>query len=293
MDLPTRSDVADLVRAPAVLSAPGDALVGRAASGSSGVLGTVLAGAASAALYAGGMALNDHADRDVDAVERPTRPIPSGRVLAATAFAIGEGLQVAGIALAGASGGRRGAARAAVVSAAVHNYDYVAKRVGGTVAAASMAGCRAADVLLGATSVRAGLPSAAVIGAHTFAITKVSQHEVEGGSPAAARAALAVCGCVTTAALAVTARRARKDPWSALVGAASLVVYAVPFARAARRAAQEPTPANNGAVVGVGVKAMIPLQGALVSGNGRPLEGALVTSLWPLSRRLARKRSVT
>ena len=27
-----------------------------------------------------GMALNDYADREIDAVERPGRPIPSGRV---------------------------------------------------------------------------------------------------------------------------------------------------------------------------------------------------------------------
>ena len=36
--------------------------------------------ASSSCLYLAGMALNDYADRDVDAVERPGRPIPSGRV---------------------------------------------------------------------------------------------------------------------------------------------------------------------------------------------------------------------
>src|SRR2546427_505844 len=36
--------------------------------------------AASACLYLGGIALNDYFDREVDAVERPERPIPSGAV---------------------------------------------------------------------------------------------------------------------------------------------------------------------------------------------------------------------
>src|SRR3989442_15725829 len=41
--------------------------------------------AASACLYLGGIALNDYFDRDVDAVERPERPIPSGAVPPAVA----------------------------------------------------------------------------------------------------------------------------------------------------------------------------------------------------------------
>jgi hypothetical protein len=46
--------------------------------------------------YVGGMYLNDAFDRDIDARERPERPIPSGIVPAATVFAIGFGLMAAG-----------------------------------------------------------------------------------------------------------------------------------------------------------------------------------------------------
>ena len=64
--------MAELVRLPAVLSVPGDVLVGAAVSGQmrdvSRTAGLV---AASSCLYLAGMALNDYADRDVDAVERP------------------------------------------------------------------------------------------------------------------------------------------------------------------------------------------------------------------------------
>jgi 4-hydroxybenzoate polyprenyltransferase len=46
--------------------------------------------------YIGGMFLNDAFDREIDARERPTRPIPSGQVTAAQVFAAGFGCLVAG-----------------------------------------------------------------------------------------------------------------------------------------------------------------------------------------------------
>lgn len=51
---------------------------------------------ASAALYHGGMALNDWADRHHDAATRPDRPIPSGAVPASLALALGLGLLALG-----------------------------------------------------------------------------------------------------------------------------------------------------------------------------------------------------
>ncbi len=48
-------------------------------------------------LYTGGMYLNDAFDREIDARERPERPIPSGRVRAGAVFAIGFGLLGAGV----------------------------------------------------------------------------------------------------------------------------------------------------------------------------------------------------
>jgi hypothetical protein len=70
--------------------------------------GTALAGAAigapvagvmlaASALYVGGMYLNDAFDREIDAAERPGRPIPSGQVSAETVFAIGYALLFCGV----------------------------------------------------------------------------------------------------------------------------------------------------------------------------------------------------
>ncbi|WP_246001371.1 UbiA family prenyltransferase, partial [Allorhizocola rhizosphaerae] len=92
-------DLVELVRAPAALSVPGDAVAGAAAAG---CLGPRTAGvaAASVCLYWAGMAANDWADRSVDAVERPHRPIPSGRVSARQALSVACGLTAAGLAVA-------------------------------------------------------------------------------------------------------------------------------------------------------------------------------------------------
>lgn len=59
---------------------------------------------AAALLYVAGMVLNDVYDADIDARERPERPIPAGEVSRREATAYGYALLLAGVALAGASG---------------------------------------------------------------------------------------------------------------------------------------------------------------------------------------------
>jgi 4-hydroxybenzoate polyprenyltransferase len=59
----------------------------------------LLAGIGLSLLYVSGMYLNDAFDRDVDAKERPTRPIPSGLISANAVFAAGFGLMLAGLGL--------------------------------------------------------------------------------------------------------------------------------------------------------------------------------------------------
>lgn len=49
-------------------------------------------------LYVGGMILNDYIDREIDAKERPGRPIPSGRVKASTAGWLAAGCLTLGLA---------------------------------------------------------------------------------------------------------------------------------------------------------------------------------------------------
>jgi len=60
--------------------------------------------AALSVFYVAGMYLNDAFDADVDAVQRPQRPIPAGRVSRRTVFAAGYTMLAAGIALMAAAG---------------------------------------------------------------------------------------------------------------------------------------------------------------------------------------------
>jgi heme O synthase-like polyprenyltransferase len=61
---------------------------------------TLLVVLAISLLYVGGMYLNDAFDRDIDARERPSRPIPAGLVAANSVFAAGFGLLLGGITVA-------------------------------------------------------------------------------------------------------------------------------------------------------------------------------------------------
>lgn len=63
------------------------------------IIHTLLVMLAISAFYCAGMYLNDAFDREIDARERPGRPIPSGQISARAVFAIGFALQVAGIAI--------------------------------------------------------------------------------------------------------------------------------------------------------------------------------------------------
>lgn len=54
---------------------------------------------AMALFYEAGMFLNDAFDREIDARERPERPIPSGRISAGAVFTMGFGMMIGGVVL--------------------------------------------------------------------------------------------------------------------------------------------------------------------------------------------------
>ena len=64
-----------------------------------------LAMTAGSLFYVGGMFLNDAFDAEIDAKERPERPIPSGRVARGTVFGLGVGLLGSGLAVVSVSAG--------------------------------------------------------------------------------------------------------------------------------------------------------------------------------------------
>ncbi|MET7738321.1 SCO3242 family prenyltransferase [Streptomyces sp. NPDC005402] len=140
---------AELLRLPALFTVPGDALAGAAAASARPTSRTLLAIASSLCLYEAGMALNDWADRDVDAVERPHRPLPSGRIHPAAAFGAACALTGAGLTLA-ACAGRPALTVAVPLAATVWAYDLALKDT--PAGPFAMATARGLDLLLGAAA---------------------------------------------------------------------------------------------------------------------------------------------
>jgi 4-hydroxybenzoate polyprenyltransferase len=287
MTRPGAADVrawAELLRVPALLTVPGDAIAGAAAVSARPTPRALLAIGSSLCLYEAGMALNDWADRDEDAAERPHRPLPSGRVRPAAAFTAACALTAAGLALAGRAG-RPALSVAAPLAATVWAYDLGLRRTwAGPVA---MAAARGLDLLLGAAATagrtRPALAPALLLGTHTLAVTTVSRGETRGGSALPPLAALTATGVLTRL---LTRRR---TPLSGALAATYLATAARPYLHAGLN----PSPPLTQRAVGGGIRATIPLQAALSARSGAPVAALLTVALAPLAGRLARKVSVT
>jgi 4-hydroxybenzoate polyprenyltransferase len=288
---------AELLRLPALFTVPGDALAGAAAAGVRPGPRTLLAIGSSLCLYEAGMALNDWADRAEDARDRPHRPLPSGRVRPAAALAAACALTGAGLALA-ARAGRPALAVAAPLATTVWAYDLVLKRT--PAGPAAMAAARGLDLLLGAAATGAGtrgaLPSAALLGTHTLAVTTVSRRETQGGSPLVPLAALTTSAVLTRL---ITSGRPTASGQPGGTGPAAVLrtalgaAYAATVARPYLHAALNPSPPLTQRAVGGGIRATIPLQAALAARSGARVTALAVAALAPIGRKYARKVSVT
>ncbi|WP_314225469.1 SCO3242 family prenyltransferase [Streptomyces zaehneri] len=362
-------DWAELLRVSALFTVPGDALAGAAATGRRPGAATALAAGASLCLYEAGMALNDWADRDEDAAERPHRPVPSGRIAPGQALAAAAVLTGAGLGL-GFAAGRPTGWCATALAGTVWAYDLRLKHT--AAGPAAMASARGLDLLMGAVAtagprtarqspsagrspagssadatvaapagsgagvlarlssaavgawagpsaggtagaVRRALLPAAVLGAHTYALTTVSRAETRGGArggPLAALGVTAVLGALVgtdgqpgpAARWRRSGRAGEPGPPGAPgvlgtpggLGRAVLAGgYAVTAGRPLVHAVLNPSPQLTQRAVGGGIRALIPLQAALAARSGSPVSAALLAGLVPVARRLARKVSPT
>ncbi len=170
-----------LVRLPNLFTAAADPLAGWLLVG--GALGDVTAWAplvaAGVVTYAAGMVLNDVFDFEVDRVERPARPLPSGRVSRRLAAIAGFALLASGPALASISG-VPALAVASVLAICVLAYDAGLKRT--VLGPEVMGACRGLNLLLGMTGdTRLGGPpawlAASAFGLFVCGITWISRDE--------------------------------------------------------------------------------------------------------------------
>lgn len=91
-------------------------------AGGLSVRGMALTLFAMSAMYTGGMILNDAFDREIDARERPLRPIPSGAISTAVAWSVGLACLVTGV-ITLAAFGAKSAGGGIALAAAILLYD--------------------------------------------------------------------------------------------------------------------------------------------------------------------------
>jgi UbiA prenyltransferase family len=180
-----------LLRLPNVFTAMADVAMGYLFTHDASDWRSTLAGAAplllaSALLYMAGMVLNDVFDVEVDRVERPERPLPSGRIPVGQARWIGFELLVFG-GLAGAavsfwSHDPRPAAVAIGLAALILIYDGLLKQT--PLGPLAMGGCRFLNVLLGMSAASqpwrtANYIVAAGIGVYIVGVTWFARGEAQ------------------------------------------------------------------------------------------------------------------
>jgi len=265
-----------LVRAPAVFSALGDPIAGlllddagELAPGQASRLS-----AAAAMLYLAGMALNDLADREEDARERPERPIPSGAVSPRAAAIIGGSLLLGGVLAARRSGAPwTGPALAAMIVA----YDFQLKR-SAVLGPVAMGACRALSLLMGVEAsrgfvTRRGTEGALLLGAYVTGLTLIARGETGGARTAELRTG---AGLVAGALLATAVRGGTPSlAWSAATAALA--------GPAVRRGVLAPSPRTVGPAVGALIRAIPALDGAIAGASG-PAPSAVLLSLLALTR---------
>lgn len=196
----------ELVRIPAVFTAPADVLAGlalAAAWGHTSGLGEIVClVVASALVYCAGMAANDIFDRRVDAVERPGRPIPSGRIPLAAAWALVLVSQAVALGLV-APLGEPTLAAVGVTIVATYLYNGLLKST--FLGPLAMGICRYANALIGLSvlgwSALNGYLLIIPVSTALFVtlLTTVSRFEISGGRSVGSR--LTLMAFVTTAGL--------------------------------------------------------------------------------------------
>lgn len=204
-----------LMRLPTVFTALSNILCGYFVSSTKRDLPTLAAEptlwlllVASAGLYLGGMVLNDVFDVDLDAVERPGRPIPAGQISKRAAAVFGAVLMVIGIVAAWGAGrwsetGSTSVVVAIILAATVVLYDSLLKN---TIAAPlGMGGCRFLNVILGASCSAEQLTSfppvsssvwiAAGMGVYVFGVTLFAMNEAGNSSKSLLGFGLVIAFC--------------------------------------------------------------------------------------------------
>ncbi len=245
---------------------------------------------ATVGLYGGGVVLNDVFDTDLDAVERPERPIPSGQVSRLTATVLGIVLLAGGIGAALLVNQQAGLVAISIAVAAVV-YDRFGKHHA-MLGPLNMGLCRGLNLLLGVSILSGAVAvwwwTGFIPIAYIAAITMISRGEVHGSQPVTLRlGGLLYAGVIGTIAAITQYRQQFGTAFPFLVTFGYLIFPPL------WRAVKTPIGPNIGRAVQAGVLALIVMDAAWVAGFSSFPLALLVVCLLPLSRLLAKTFAVT
>lgn len=297
-----------LLRAPNLLTVPGDPLAGFLLAGGELAASAerfALVASASLALYAGGLIQNDLADREEDSKFRPNRPLASGRISVENARRVSGGLVAFGLGCA-AFVSAKVFVLAAAIAALSTLYNFGRHSVFVRLPAVPiilLAACRGANVLLGAVAAETPLESPPALGAFTIAVYVASVSVLARGEAGPAATACSYCRgwlafmpCVAVVGGGVLlCISTTASPAQRLVSALSLILLAGVLVRAgiAMVGPGRSIPPQ----IGLLLSGLLPLQAFLISRAPARANwytvGVMITMLilWPLHRLLSRRFS--
>jgi 4-hydroxybenzoate polyprenyltransferase len=246
-------------------------------------------------LYGGGVVFNDVFDAELDKVERPERPIPSGLISKSSATFFATLLMVMGIAAAAMIHPEglfsiSGLLAFAIAIAAVV-YDKWGKHHA-IIGPLNMGLCRGLNLLLGMSILPGVLTGYWFISlvpvAYIAAITMISRGEVHGGSRSALYGAVALY-CIVIACILYVAIT-NHNVWYVV---AFLLLLAIMIFPPLQKAIREPKGPLIGKAVKAGVIALIVMNAAWAAAFGTLYFALLILLLLPVSLWLARIFAVT
>ncbi len=246
-------------------------------------------------LYGGGVVLNDVFDADLDKVERPERPIPSGLISRGMAALLATLLLLTGIAAAAISHPGRlfsssGLLAIAIALAAVV-YDKWGKHHS-FLGPLNMGLCRGLNLLLGISILPEALLRYWLISLvpviYIAAITMISRGEVHGGKRSTLYGAVVLYGIVIASILYVAFAH-----HTLLQALAFLVLFSSMIFPPLQKAIKEPKGRLIGKAVKSGVIALIVMNAAWAAAIGTLYWALLILLLLPLSLGLAKLFAVT
>lgn len=242
-------------------------------------------------LYGGGVAFNDVFDAELDRVERPERPIPSGMVSLRNAAIMAGALLLIGVIAAWQVSLLSGLIALAVAILCIL-YDAWGKHqsIFGPI---NMGLCRTGNLLLGVSIIPEMVETYWYLGliplVYIAAITMISRGEVHGENKTALQGGFAMYGLVVLSLLGLSF--INPTPWWQALPFLLLLCYMIfpPLLRALNTQ----KPQLIGKAVKAGVIAQIVVNATLASVFAGWQFGILVVLLLPLSIWIARKFAVT